>query len=97
MTPVIVMNDCAYGAEVHHLQLRRLPAAKAQFMDVDFAPIAKAYLSRLSTMEGAEHLFDEAGNLRTRRRNSAEFTRARLRRALANSSWFDHASGEILL
>ena len=52
-----------------------------------FAPIAKAYLSRLSTMEGAEHLFDEAGNLRTRRRNSAEFTRATAAVRAASVSW----------
>ncbi|MGZ0188236.1 MAG: thiamine pyrophosphate-binding protein [Alphaproteobacteria bacterium] len=39
---VIVMNDCAYGAELHFLRLRQLPVAKSIFPDVDFAPIAEA-------------------------------------------------------
>ena len=42
--PIIVacMNDCAYGAEVHFLRMRQLPAQKAFFPDVDYAPIAEA-------------------------------------------------------
>ena len=39
---VVLMNDCAYGAEVHFLRLRQLPAQKAFFPDVDYAPIAEA-------------------------------------------------------
>jgi len=40
---VVVMNDCAYGAEVHYLKMRSMPVAKAQFADVDFAPVAEAF------------------------------------------------------
>jgi acetolactate synthase-1/2/3 large subunit len=39
---IVVMNDCAYGAELHFLRLRQLPVAKSIFPDVDFAPIAEA-------------------------------------------------------
>ncbi len=39
---VVCMNDCAYGAEVHFLRMRQLPAQKAFFPDVDYAPIAEA-------------------------------------------------------
>ena len=37
---VLVMNDAAYGAEVHILKGQNLPPAKAEFFDVDFAPMA---------------------------------------------------------
>ena len=40
---VVLMNDCAYGAEVHFLKLRQLPAQKAFFPDVDYAPVAEAF------------------------------------------------------
>jgi thiamine pyrophosphate-dependent acetolactate synthase large subunit-like protein len=40
---IVVMNDCAYGAEVHFLRLRQLPAQKAFFPDVDYAPVAEAF------------------------------------------------------
>ncbi len=40
---VVLMNDCAYGAELHHLRLRQLPVAKSVFPDVDFAPVAEAF------------------------------------------------------
>jgi acetolactate synthase I/II/III large subunit len=40
---IVLMNDCAYGAEVHFLRLRQLPAQKAFFPDVDFAPVAEAF------------------------------------------------------
>lgn len=39
---IILMNDCAYGAEVHFLRMRQLPSQKAFFPDVDYAPIAEA-------------------------------------------------------
>lgn len=39
---IVLMNDCAYGAEVHFLRMRQLPAQKAFFPDVDYAPIAEA-------------------------------------------------------
>ncbi|WP_293620526.1 thiamine pyrophosphate-binding protein [Ponticaulis sp.] len=40
---VVLMNDCAYGAELHFLRLRQLPVAKSIFPDVDFAPIAEGF------------------------------------------------------
>ena len=39
---IVVMNDCAYGAELHYLKMRDAPVAKSVFLDVDFAPIAAA-------------------------------------------------------
>ena len=38
---VVVMNDAAYGAEVHILRGQNLPPAKAEFFDVEFAPMAE--------------------------------------------------------
>ena len=38
---VVVMNDAAYGAEVHILKGQNLPPAKAVFFDVDFAPMVQ--------------------------------------------------------
>ena len=38
---LLVMNDAAYGAEVHILRGQGLPTAKAEFFDVDFAPMAE--------------------------------------------------------
>ncbi len=38
---VLVMNDAAYGAEVHILKGQNLPPAKAEFFDVEFAPMAE--------------------------------------------------------
>ena len=40
---IVLMNDCAYGAEVHFLRMRQLPAQKAFFPDVDYAPVAEAF------------------------------------------------------
>ena len=38
---VLVMNDAAYGAEVHILKGQNMPPAKAEFFDVEFAPMAE--------------------------------------------------------
>jgi thiamine pyrophosphate-dependent acetolactate synthase large subunit-like protein len=40
---IVLMNDCAYGAELHFLKLRQQPAGKSMFPDVDFAPIAEGF------------------------------------------------------
>jgi acetolactate synthase I/II/III large subunit len=37
---IVVMNDAAYGAEVHVLSSHGLPATTAKFLDVDFAAMA---------------------------------------------------------
>lgn len=40
---IVLMNDCAYGAELHFLRMRQLPVQKSLFPDVDFAPVAEAF------------------------------------------------------
>jgi acetolactate synthase-1/2/3 large subunit len=40
---VLVLNDCAYGAEMHFLKLNDLASNGVTFPDVDFAPIAEAF------------------------------------------------------
>jgi len=40
---IVLMNDCAYGAELHFLAMRKLPVAKSVFPDVDFASVAEAF------------------------------------------------------
>ena len=40
---IVLMNDCAYGAELHFLALRKLPVGKSVFPDVDFAAVAEAF------------------------------------------------------
>jgi acetolactate synthase-1/2/3 large subunit len=47
---IIVMNDGAYGAEVHYLKLRNMPVAKSQFADVDLAPVAQAFGFEVATV-----------------------------------------------
>lgn len=40
---IVLMNDCAYGAELHYLKERGMPVAKSRFADIDFAPVAQAF------------------------------------------------------
>jgi len=40
---IVLMNDCAYGAELHFLALRKLPVGKSVFPDVEFAAVAEAF------------------------------------------------------
>ncbi len=47
---IVVMNDCAYGAELHLLKARNLPVAKALFPDVDFASVAEAFGFHVATV-----------------------------------------------
>lgn len=53
---IVLMNDCAYGAELHFLKMRNLPVAKSVFPDVDFAPIAEAFGFRAATIRTLEEL-----------------------------------------
>ncbi|MGA9869290.1 MAG: thiamine pyrophosphate-dependent enzyme, partial [Acetobacteraceae bacterium] len=53
---VIVMNDCAYGAELHLLKMRDLPVETAVFPDVDFAPIAEGFGFQTATIRSLEDL-----------------------------------------
>ncbi len=61
---VIVMNDCAYGAELHFLKLRQHPVAKSVFPDVDFAPIAAGFGFEAETIRTLEDLARIAPKLR---------------------------------
>jgi thiamine pyrophosphate-dependent acetolactate synthase large subunit-like protein len=53
---IVLMNDCAYGAELHFLKMRDLPVAKSVFPDVDYAPIAEAFGFQAATIRTLEDL-----------------------------------------
>ncbi len=53
---VILMNDCAYGAELHLLRAHQQPVAKSLFPDVDFAPIAAAFGFETATIRSLDDL-----------------------------------------
>ncbi|KUE87977.1 hypothetical protein ASL20_14880 [Cupriavidus necator] len=61
---VILMNDCAYGAEVHFLKLQNMPTAKTVFLDIDFAPIAEALGFQTATIRSMQDLEQAAPMLR---------------------------------
>ncbi|HEY0879151.1 MAG TPA: thiamine pyrophosphate-binding protein [Zeimonas sp.] len=63
---VVVMNDCAYGAELHYLRLENMPVARAVFPDVDYAPVAEAFGFRTATIRTLEQLREAAPLLRSR-------------------------------
>nr|WP_255520184.1 thiamine pyrophosphate-dependent enzyme [Ramlibacter aurantiacus] len=53
---VIVMNDCAYGAEMHVLRLRDMPVATTQFPDVDYAHVAAGFGFQTATVRTLQEL-----------------------------------------
>ena len=53
---IVVMNDCAYGAELHFLRMRQLPVEKSLFPDVDLAPIAQGFGLETATIRTLEEL-----------------------------------------
>lgn len=53
---IVVMNDCAYGAEVHFLKMRNMPVAMSVFPDVDFAPVAEAFGFQTATVRTMDEL-----------------------------------------
>jgi thiamine pyrophosphate-dependent acetolactate synthase large subunit-like protein len=61
---IVLMNDCAYGAELHFLRLRQQPVAKAVFPDVDFAPIAAGFGFEAATIRTLADLAKAAPKLR---------------------------------
>ena len=61
---IIVMNDCAYGAELHVLKMHQLPGKLAQFPDVDFAPVAEAFGFQAATVRSLDNLHEVAHLLR---------------------------------
>ena len=61
---IVLMNDCAYGAELHFLKLRQQPVGKSVFPDVDFAPIAEGFGFEAATIRTLEDLRRIAPKLR---------------------------------
>lgn len=53
---IVLMNDCAYGAELHFLAMRKLPVGKAVFPDVDFASVAVAFGFQAYTIRTLDEL-----------------------------------------
>src|SRR5499433_2700111 len=61
---IVLMNDCAYGAELRFLRLRQQPVTKSVFPDVDFAPIAESFGFEAATIRTLEDLHKLATKLR---------------------------------
>ena len=53
---VVVMNDCAYGAELHFLQERDMSGELSQFPDIDYAPVAEAFGFQAATVRTLDEL-----------------------------------------
>jgi acetolactate synthase I/II/III large subunit len=53
---IILMNDCAYGAELHYLKERNMPVAKSVFPDIDYAPVAEAFGFQAATVRTLDEL-----------------------------------------
>ena len=53
---IILMNDCAYGAELHLLRAHQQPVAKSLFPAVDFAPVAEAFGFEAVTIRSLDDL-----------------------------------------
>ncbi len=53
---IVVMNDCAYGAELHYLKLRDMPVAMSVFPDIDYAPVAEAFGFQAATVRTLDDL-----------------------------------------
>jgi len=53
---IIMMNDCAYGAELHFLKERGMPVQLAEFPDIDYAPVAEAFGFQAATVRTLEEL-----------------------------------------
>jgi len=53
---VILMNDGAYGAERHFLEIKKMPVRMAQHPNVDFAPIAEGFGFEATTIRSMDDL-----------------------------------------
>jgi thiamine pyrophosphate-dependent acetolactate synthase large subunit-like protein len=53
---IVVVNDCAYGAELHFLKERNMPVALSQFPDIDFAPVAASFGFQAATVRTLDEL-----------------------------------------
>lgn len=63
---IVVLNDCAYGAEMHYLKLAGMPVSEALFPDIDFAPLADAFGFRTATIRSLDELHKAAELLASR-------------------------------
>lgn len=61
---IVVMNDCAYGAELHFLKMHQRPVDKSLFPDVDFAPIAEGFAFEAFTIRSMDDLQQAAPSIR---------------------------------
>ena len=53
---IVLMNDCAYGAELHFLAMRKLPVPKSVFADVEVASVAEAFGFQAYTIRTLDEL-----------------------------------------
>jgi thiamine pyrophosphate-dependent acetolactate synthase large subunit-like protein len=53
---IVLLNDCAYGAEVHFLKMHQMPLTTSVFPDVDFAPIAEGFAFEAVTIRSMDDL-----------------------------------------
>ena len=53
---MFLMNDCAYGAELHFLKERDAPVGLSIFPDIDFAPVAAAFGFATATVRTLDEL-----------------------------------------
>jgi acetolactate synthase-1/2/3 large subunit len=53
---IVLMNDCAYGAELHYLQMRNMPVGMSVFPDIDYAPIAEGFGFQAATVRTLDDL-----------------------------------------
>ena len=53
---IVLINDAAYGAELHYLKMRGMPVGTAVFADIDFAPVAQAFGFAAETVRTLDEL-----------------------------------------
>jgi acetolactate synthase I/II/III large subunit len=61
---IVLINDAAYGAELHYLKMRDMPVSTAVFADIDFAPVAQAFGFEAFTVRTLDELAKLAPTLR---------------------------------
>ncbi len=53
---IFLMNDCAYGAELHFLKERNAPVGLSVFPDIDYEPVAAAFGFETATVRTLDEL-----------------------------------------
>ena len=61
---IVLLNDCAYGAELHFLKMHQVPVTTSVFPDVDFAPIAEGFAFEAVTIRSMDDLHRAASLLK---------------------------------